>query len=1246
MKQLFTGLAFLAASLPTLAQPDCSEIIQASFTLSQQDNVVIVTNSSATMFPQSTTYQWYFGDGGTANGPVVTHVYDAPGEYVICLYAAVENCLDSVCQAIEVVGGPSPCDDLSAEFTMDIQGPEVSFENTVSSNLYTYQWHFGDGSIGYGESPDHTYPEPGTYAACLVVWTWDPLAQDTCFDENCEIVVIEEVAQPCDGLEAGFTASTFPFGAQFSNSTSGTGFQTSWNWSFGDGTFSTDPQPTHTYGQAGWYVVCLSAISIYELGGGDVITCVDSVCQEVFIPAGGSPCDSLSAYFTVSTEGNLAVFTTFTGNEVGHLWSFGDGGVSDAVEPTHVYPGPGTYNACHTTWSWDPETQDTCYADHCEWVTVAGGPCDSTFACFQWGLQNNTAQFFNCSSTNGEANYWWNFGDGGISDDPQPTHTYPGPGTYTVCLTVWSTGSEGTCSDTICNVLVVPGEPTPCDSLGAYFVVTTQQELAAFTSFGGTALGYHWEFGDGTVGDGPDPMHTYPGPGTYHACLITWTWDPQTQDTCYADHCEWITIGTPGPCDSLQACFQWSTQQNVIQFYNCSGPGEDLQYWWSFGDGTFSELEAPAHTYPGPGSYAVCLTVQTNIGPDSCSSTICDTVVIQGEPSPCDSLYADFEVIGIETQAVFSGYGGTAIGYQWTFGDGTEGDGPNPVHVYPGPGSYHACLVTWTWDPQTQDTCYADHCEWISIGNANPCDSLYACFQWGGADEAVQFYNCSGGEPGDLAYQWSFGDGTFSDAYEPLHAFPGPGTYTVCLTVTVMNAPDSCSDTMCNTVVIEGGSPCDGFMASFEWSDLFNGAVHFYGFSNPPANGYHWYFGDGTQGDGMDPFHEYGEPGEYHVCLTTWLWNQQTQDTCWTEYCEWIHVAGEGSPCDSLAAHFVWEPAGPNAFLFQDASETNGQPVSYWWSFGDGTYSDGPNPDHAYQQPGQYQVCLTITTLDTPDSCTSTTCQILTVQGGGSPCDGLNAEFSSSVNGFNIEVQGVNNPPGSTYQWLFGDGGTTNGLNATHTYDEPGTYNVCLIVGNYDPFTQDSCFEDHCQSITISGGGGPCDSLWEAHFEYGHQGNVYSFYNTSDTQGTLVSTHWDFGDGFTGDGSPLNHTYAQGGNYTVCMTITGIVPGTSDTCQTTVCEQVEVVLGIADADGASALTAWPLPFDEVLQLGSDGLHGLTRLTLLDMTGRVVDDRRINASGRIAIRYDQVSTGAYVLRVQNDIMDRSIRVVKR
>jgi hypothetical protein len=66
-------------------------------------------------------------------------------------------------------------------------------------------------------------------------------------------------------LEADFIHFTTPNGTAFSNTTTGTGLQTTFFWTFGDGSSSNDAQPFHTYAANGVYEACLQVVSIFEL---------------------------------------------------------------------------------------------------------------------------------------------------------------------------------------------------------------------------------------------------------------------------------------------------------------------------------------------------------------------------------------------------------------------------------------------------------------------------------------------------------------------------------------------------------------------------------------------------------------------------------------------------------------------------------------------------------------------------------------------------------------------------------------------------------------------------------------------------------------------------------------------------------------------------------------------------------------------------------------------------------------------
>ena len=65
----------------------------------------------------------------------------------------------------------------------------------------------------------------------------------------------------------------------------------------------------------------------------------------------------------------------------------------------------------------------------------------------------------------------------------------------------------------------------------------------------------------------------------------------------------------------------------TFQFANQS-TGNFTQVTWSFGDSTFSNEFGPIHTFPGPGSYYVCLTISDGM---ECNSTYCEILYTGGE---------------------------------------------------------------------------------------------------------------------------------------------------------------------------------------------------------------------------------------------------------------------------------------------------------------------------------------------------------------------------------------------------------------------------------------------------------------------------------------------------------------------------------------------------------------------------------------------------------------------------------------
>ncbi|MBK8499015.1 MAG: PKD domain-containing protein [Flavobacteriales bacterium] len=710
------------------AQPICDEL-SAGFNYTASGNSVQFANATTGAGTQ-TTYQWTFGDGNIANEPNPSHTYTAAGTYEVCLYAvsiyfngggSPTTCVDTACATVQV-GGGDPCADLVACFeAQQTTANIVSFLNCTQPGTNTqYLWTFGDGGSGSGTSPTHTYDQPGTYTVCVTAY-WNG-----CLDDFCETIIVQGPNDPCDELEAGFSYTTTPNGTQFSNGTIGTGQSTTWYWTFGDGASSNDAQPFHTYAAPGTYEVCLYAISVYNTGSGILLTCADTLCAPVVIEGVNDPCDGLDASFWAGNNGGNpgSIFYSASSGLGPHwLWSFGDGTYSDnGPQGTHSYMAPGTYELCLTVWAWVPSTQDTCSETTCQTVVIEGNgnTCDDLLVEFTSSTTPNGTQFTSVTVGAGVQTTWaWNFGDGSSGSGPNPFHNYSTPGTYQVCVTVTSfyevNGQLITCVDEYCNEVVIGGGGNICDELNAGFTWNGGISGVQFSN-GTTGTGFQttwaWTFGDGGTSTDAQPFHTYTAAGVYQVCLVVVSMYETSAGiiTCASDFCAEVEVSGVGPCNSLNACFAVvEVDNNSFIFENCTTPSTNIQYVWSFGDGTSESGANADHSYAAPGTYTVCLTAYW----ENCIDSTCVTIEVE-PPGGCEPFEIDFGY-GVQGNAVvFEATSSVpVVGFLWFFGDGADGSGPVITHIYEPPGPFNVCLAAWYWNNNTQDTCWAEHCELV-----------------------------------------------------------------------------------------------------------------------------------------------------------------------------------------------------------------------------------------------------------------------------------------------------------------------------------------------------------------------------------------------------------------------------------------------------------------------------------------------------------------------------------------------------
>jgi len=143
---------------------------------------------------------------------------------------------------------------------------------------------------------------------------------------------------------------------------------------------------------------------------------------------------------------------------IGYLWDFGDGTTSNLANPVHTYQSTGVYLACLTIMS--VNQQGECCTDvYCEEIVneCEAGPC--VFAGnFNVSQGNNSCAFTFTSAITSSSPiiaYVWDFGDGNMSTDPNPTHQYASGGGYQVCVTVYGLNGNECCSKIFCKEIEV-----------------------------------------------------------------------------------------------------------------------------------------------------------------------------------------------------------------------------------------------------------------------------------------------------------------------------------------------------------------------------------------------------------------------------------------------------------------------------------------------------------------------------------------------------------------------------------------------------------------------------------------------------------------------------------------------------------------------------------------------------------------------------------------------------------------------
>ncbi|MBA7646469.1 hypothetical protein ES703_54233 [subsurface metagenome] len=409
------------------------------------------------------------------------------------------------------------------------------------------------------------------------------------------------------------------------------------------------------------------------------------------------------------------------------------------------------------------------------------------------------------------------------------------------------------------------------------------------------------------------------------------------------------------------------------------------RYWFIDGDSISSD-SIITYSFHNPGEHTVCLAINTS---DGCHDVCCEAIYI-GEPPDCraffeyerilytiDSTASDPDLVAAYLYQFYDRSTGYVIDWRWQFGDDIIEGGEDPVYEFPAPGIYEVCLTI-----QTTDGCTSTYCEQVYVTDDMDCKAMFEYYcpvdtPYYGNDfpgsTLLHFIDLSRGNI--THWLWDFGDGTVSEEQNPFHEFPGPGVYKVCL---VVSSPDGCEDAYCTEVVIGSPDRCEAYFEYCNYSSIIEDVyyepdvfvVGFKNFSTPEPYHSRWEFGDASYSSEKNPVHVYQESGLYDVCLTIY-----TSEGCTDTYCTTVNVGMVSCKVD-----FTWELWIPDCsdytiahLFFPDLEE---DAWSYYWDFGDGSFSTDPVTAYIYTNEGSYNVCLDVYYKN---NCAARTCKTIHV---------------------------------------------------------------------------------------------------------------------------------------------------------------------------------------------------------------------------------------------------------------------------
>ncbi|KAA0004498.1 MAG: PKD domain-containing protein [Thermoplasmata archaeon] len=412
---------------------------------------------------------------------------------------------------------------------------------------------------------------------------------------------------------------------------------------------------------------------------------------------------------------------------VNWTWNFGDGNVSYEQNPSHQYADDGTYNVTLTVRDNDGYASNISYL-----ISVSNVEPSAHFTFSPLNPSEGDTIYFSDMSSDSDGsviNWTWNFGDGNVSYEQNPSHQYADDGTYNVTLTVRD--NDGAVNSSSAEVIFsenhppyAPSSPSPPDGetdAGINIILSWQ-----CSDVDGDPLTYDIYFG--TYGNmqkiSSNQTATTLSPGTLdHETTYYWkvvAWDSRGAKN--ESNWHFITKGNTPPSKPVikGPSSGYAGYSLTFKASSTDADGDEIRYGFDWNnDGTEDQWTnyhasgadgSITHSWAGEGTYYVKVRAEDKYGAKSEWSDV-KVINIQiytpPPPPPQSPPDADFSFVIEDLTVSFSDMSsdsdGSVVNWTWNFGDGNVSYEQNPSHQYGKYGSYNVVLTVTDNDGLTDE---------------------------------------------------------------------------------------------------------------------------------------------------------------------------------------------------------------------------------------------------------------------------------------------------------------------------------------------------------------------------------------------------------------------------------------------------------------------------------------------------------------------------------------------------------------